>query len=521
MTIDIDGQARDNAQPDVGVDEALAGGAPSASVGGTFPSSNTESYIVAGGTTLVLTLTNDTWDATIGANNAATTALINGLDSDGVEAAGWDAVVKANLTFTNVARTSDTVVTITLPAQAGYDITAAETITATVPAVAVAGGAPLVASPTFNVQVVSATITGTITSSANESHITTGGRTLVITLTNETWVAPALPFDGQRQAIINGMDSAQAEATGWDAVVKAGLAVTDVARTSDTVVTMTLPAFGSYDISGAETITATVPATAVTAGAAIVGSPTFIIATTNPSGQQEFVDDGVFTVPGGVTQFTIKSWGGGGAADPRTPGPAVTGVAAATSSTWSRAYPEATPSASPSGAAARVETAAATWVGLAAMRAETAPSVVRVAMARGPEPVAPVATATPPSMAATASGAGGGGGGDALYGGGAGGATVVTDDQLTTEIVITGGGGAGAPRGARSGVAMAAPGAPSTEATGPATGRAEEAAAPVSARRRRTALVEAQATQPSPQAPVRAGWGTAPSARTRTRPTAR
>ena len=521
VTIDIDGQARDNAQPDVGVDEALAGGAPSASVGGTFPSSNTESYIVAGGTTLVLTLTNDTWDATIGANNAATTALINGLDSDGVEAAGWDAVVKANLTFTNVARTSDTVVTITLPAQAGYDITAAETITATVPAVAVAGGAPLVASPTFNVQVVSATITGTITSSANESHITTGGRTLVITLTNETWVATGAPFDGQRQAIINGMDSAQAEATGWDAVVKAGLAVTDVARTSDTVVTMTLPAFGSYDISGAETITATVPATAVTAGAAIVGSPTFIIATTNPSGQQEFVDDGVFTVPGGVTQFTIKSWGGGGAADPRTPGPAVTGVAAATSSTWSRAYPEATPSASPSGAAARVETAAATWVGLAAMRAETAPSVVRVAMARGPEPVAPVATATPPSMAATASGAVAAAAvtpcTEAERAVRRSSPTTSSRPRLSSPAAV----GPAAPRGARSGVAMAAPGAPSTEATGPATGRAEEAAAPVSARRRRTALVEAQATQPSPQAPVRAGWGTAPSARTRTRPTAR
>ena len=87
------------------------------------------------------------------------------------------------------------------------------------------------------------------------------------------------PFNDARQAFINGMDSAQAEGTGWDAVVKAGLAVTDVVRTSDTVVTVTLPAFASYDITAQETITVTVPATILTGGSAVVGSPTFTVDT--------------------------------------------------------------------------------------------------------------------------------------------------------------------------------------------------------------------------------------------------
>jgi hypothetical protein len=125
--------------------------------------SATETDIVAGGQTIVLTVANDTWVATVGDNNGITTALINGIDSDGVEATGWDAVVKAGLAFGDVARTSDTIVTITLPAFASYDITANETITVTVPATALTGATETVATPTFAVSyipVASATTSG-------------------------------------------------------------------------------------------------------------------------------------------------------------------------------------------------------------------------------------------------------------------------------------------------------------------------------------------------------------------------
>ena len=67
----------------------------------------------------------------MGANNAITTALINGIDSARAEAAGWDAVVKAGLTFNEVTRTSNTVVTITLPTSATYDVGSDKTITGT------------------------------------------------------------------------------------------------------------------------------------------------------------------------------------------------------------------------------------------------------------------------------------------------------------------------------------------------------------------------------------------------------
>lgn len=124
------------------------------------------------------------------------------------------------------------------------------------------------------------------------------------TSTVDPWVSvqlelkPSTPFNDARQAIINGLDSAQAEGTGWDAVVKAGLAVTAVVRTSDTVVTITLPAFASYNITAQEVITVTVPAAALVSGGPITGTPTFTVDTFG--GVVETLDVGGTITPAGA-----------------------------------------------------------------------------------------------------------------------------------------------------------------------------------------------------------------------------
>lgn len=126
-----------------------------------------------------------------------------------------------------------------------------------------------------------ATLTGTITASVTEADIVTGGKTLILTLTGDTWIAAgAGSFDLQRQNIINGLTSAQSETLGWNLVVKALQSVTGVVRTSDTVVTITLDAFATYNITAQETITVTIPGTAVVLGNALVASPTFSVSAT-------------------------------------------------------------------------------------------------------------------------------------------------------------------------------------------------------------------------------------------------
>ncbi len=126
---------------------------------------------------------------------------------------------------------------------------------------------------------ITAAVTGTATASITEADVAAGGKTVIITLAGDTWVAAgAASFDLIRQDIINGMDSAQSELLGWDNVVKGLQSVTGVVRTSDTVVTVTLDAQATYDITATETITVTVPASAVTGGNAIVAAPTFTVA---------------------------------------------------------------------------------------------------------------------------------------------------------------------------------------------------------------------------------------------------
>lgn len=137
----------------------------------------------------------------------------------------------------------------------------------------------------------SAAVTGTITPTATEADIVTGGKTIIITLTNDTWVTAGATFDAQRANIAAGVDSAQSEGTGWNAVVKAGIDVGDVVRTSDTVVTITLDAEATYNITATETITVTVPSTAVTGATEIVATPTFTVTAVGGTAVKDFISN--------------------------------------------------------------------------------------------------------------------------------------------------------------------------------------------------------------------------------------
>lgn len=125
---------------------------------------------------------------------------------------------------------------------------------------------------------ISAAVSGTATDTIDEADVVAGGKTIIITLTGDTWVAAGATFDAQRQNIIDGLDSAQSEGTGWNAEVRDKEVVGAVVRTSDTVVTITLTAAAAYDITAQETITVTVPATAlVTSTGDLTATPTFTV----------------------------------------------------------------------------------------------------------------------------------------------------------------------------------------------------------------------------------------------------
>lgn len=129
-----------------------AGATASAAITGTATATIDEADIVAGGDTIIITLTGDTW-VTAGATfNAQRQNIIDGLDAASSPTNGWNNEVRDNLAVTTVVRTSDTIATITLSAQAGYDISSQEVITVTIPNTAlVTSVGDLTGVPTFTV----------------------------------------------------------------------------------------------------------------------------------------------------------------------------------------------------------------------------------------------------------------------------------------------------------------------------------------------------------------------------------
>jgi hypothetical protein len=84
---------------------------------------------------------------------------------------------------------------------------------------------------------------GTATGAATVQAVGTGIVTATGSVTGASSVGSTyIPtFDNFRGALLNGLDSAQSEGTGWDAL-KASIPASAVVRTSSTVVTITLPA---------------------------------------------------------------------------------------------------------------------------------------------------------------------------------------------------------------------------------------------------------------------------------------
>lgn len=112
--------------------------APTCALTGTMIAGGViESEIVTGGMTLICTLTGGTFIATAGFD-AVRQAIIDGITAAESEAAGWNVEVRDKAAVTTVVRTSNTIVTFTAPATAGYVVTSDEVLTITIPSAAIA-----------------------------------------------------------------------------------------------------------------------------------------------------------------------------------------------------------------------------------------------------------------------------------------------------------------------------------------------------------------------------------------------
>ncbi len=123
----------------------------------------------------------------------------------------------------------------------------------------------------------SAAVTGTGGGGMTGADIRAGGKTIVVTLTGDTF---GTIDDTKRQAFINAFVAASSPTWGWNNT-RPSIPVAAVVATSSTVWTMTLPALPGYQSDTSEVVTPTIPASILAGALAIVATPTIGITRTS------------------------------------------------------------------------------------------------------------------------------------------------------------------------------------------------------------------------------------------------
>ncbi len=213
---------------------------PKALVSGTVSPNVSQTDIVKGGKTIVVTLVNAKWADDIASNSVKRESLLSSFD--------WKSNETTSILIAraDVVRTNDQVVTITLPPIDGFKVQSDLVVTYTPKAnLTTDSNFDESSINAFTVQPVtnqSATLSGTILSKTNEFDMVKGGKTLIITLKNDVWVKDI-------ETNTNKMKFTGVNIPSYS-----------LKRNSDTVVTLTFDAIPGFSLSEDANVNLTIPA---------------------------------------------------------------------------------------------------------------------------------------------------------------------------------------------------------------------------------------------------------------------
>ncbi len=241
-----------------------------------------EGDIVQGGRTLSIVLTNGEFALDVASDKAKRDAIFGGIKATNVPVQ-WSKVTQALIDAGEnaITRNSKSKVTILLPAVATYDINMNEVLSVTLPYKTTSGEAILVGAIKDVVipgQLIvsanaAANISGTIIGLTSEQDIVTGGKTIIVTLSDGQWAQDIDTDVNKRNALFSGLVTST-ETTQWAKVVtllkNAGQGA--ILRDNNTTITIILPAVAGYDITQNQYVNLNIPP------ACIVGAKASLIA---------------------------------------------------------------------------------------------------------------------------------------------------------------------------------------------------------------------------------------------------
>ena len=237
-----------------------------------------------GTSTLRIQLNNAQFSDALADSPELQTALARGCTSLQTSEFGWNAIVRPSLSAANLQIVDQRTALITIPQFARYSVVLPEVIQMSVPASTLkCCGEALLATPSFIIQAPTpaALFGGSLLGNIGEEQLrSTANFTLSITLSGDEWSAAMDTDDALRAELLNSLVATASSEYGWNSVVRGYLGLeTLFLDRADNAVTITLPAFPLYDTNAPETITCTVPSSAVVSGNRVFASPSFRIRT--------------------------------------------------------------------------------------------------------------------------------------------------------------------------------------------------------------------------------------------------
>ena len=255
----------------------------------------TEDDVRANETSLVLRLTGDTWE-----EGSLDELITQGMTARQSDPNGWNAIVQPRLHVGLASVSANaSLLALTIPAISTYDIATRESVVLTIPSSALRSKQRPAEEVSFVIEAVKgmATLSGAVLAgpelvgfgpAAEEtsiSDLSAERLSFRVTLVNDTWS----PYVGAGDStatnqLVAGLTAESrgtrrqgslTETFGWEAVVQPGLGHHQVVRLDDETVEVTIPHFPGFDITTPETISLTVPGSAVLSGRAVEATPSF------------------------------------------------------------------------------------------------------------------------------------------------------------------------------------------------------------------------------------------------------
>ncbi len=126
-----------------------------------------------------------------------------------------------------------------------------------------------------------ALVTGSVISGGiGEQDVVDGGKTIVIELVNDTWLAAGtgpVGSEANSLAILAGITASLTPANGWNNEWRDNEVFGSITRDSNTQITIVMTAAAAYSVEANEVITVTVPAEAIAGSNPIIAAPTFTV----------------------------------------------------------------------------------------------------------------------------------------------------------------------------------------------------------------------------------------------------